>query len=130
VLPRTCMRALHRLHCNVLTLLMAHFFSHPHSLSLSVFRTICLLFLSHSHSHSHYLSLSHTHSHSISLSLSHTHTHTPFLSSPPSVGHFTDIFDVVFMDLHMPVMDGIEATKRYREYERYVHINNSLNLIV
>ena len=34
------------------------------------------------------------------------------------------------MDLHMPVMDGIEATKRYREYERYVHVKKSMSVMV
>ena len=124
--------ALHCFHCSILADYKALYtlsLALPHSSTYA---------LTHTHSLSYSLSLSHTRlqTYSLSFSLSLTlylslhltHLLTHYYLSL-CIGHFTDIFDVVFMDLHMPVMDGIEATKRYREYERNVHIKNSIKSV-
>lgn len=38
-------------------------------------------------------------------------------------------YDMVLTDLQMPVMDGIEATDRYRKFEKEKNIKNRLNRV-
>lgn len=36
------------------------------------------------------------------------------------------IFDLVFMDIFMPTLDGLETTRRWREYERNYGVSQSV----
>lgn len=43
--------------------------------------------------------------------------------------HKTHNYDFIFMDMHMPVLGGIDATKKIRAYERDFNLKNQVYIV-